>query len=225
MRLLLVEDDEMLAEAIAGALRQNNYVVDVVDTGVDADQLLSYEPFDIVILDVGLPGIDGFEVLRRLRKRKNHVPVLVLTARDELDDRVRGLDLGADDYLVKPVALIEIEARLRALIRRLQPKRATLESGPLVLDPVGRRAWLAEAPLDLTAREWAILEYLMIREGQIVNKEALLNTLCSLDQAITLNAVEVYVSRLRSKIEPGGIKIRTVRGFGYLLEDSAHGRE
>lgn len=223
MRLLLVEDDEMLADAMVGALRQANYAVDLADTGKRADQLLEQEAYDLVILDIGLPGIDGFEVLRRLRKRESPVPVLILTARDELADRVRGLDIGADDYLVKPVALAELEARLRALIRRMRPTRASLAHGPLVLDQVSRRAQLNDMPLELTAREWAIIEYLMLREGRIVSKEQLLETLCDLDQSITLNAVEVYVSRLRSKIECDGLKIRTVRGFGYLLEEAPDG--
>lgn len=223
MRLLLVEDDEMLADAMVGALRQANYAVDLADTGKRADQLLEQEAYDLVILDIGLPGIDGFEVLRRLRKRESPVPVLILTARDELAARVRGLDIGADDYLVKPVALAELEARLRALIRRMRPTRATLAHGPLVLDQVSRRAQLNDMPLELTAREWAIIEYLMLREGRIVSKEQLLETLCDLDQSITLNAVEVYVSRLRSKIECDGLKIRTVRGFGYLLEEAPDG--
>lgn len=223
MRLLLVEDDEMLADAMVGALRQANYAVDLADTGKRADQLLEQEAYDLVILDIGLPGIDGFEVLRRLRKRESPVPVLILTARDELAARVRGLDIGADDYLVKPVALAELEARLRALIRRMRPTRATLAHGPLVLDQVSRRAQLNGMPLELTAREWAIIEYLMLREGRIVSKEQLLETLCDLDQSITLNAVEVYVSRLRSKIECDGLKIRTVRGFGYLLEEAPDG--
>lgn len=223
MRLLLVEDDEMLADAMVGALRQANYAVDLADTGKRADQLLEQEAYDLVILDIGLPGIDGFEVLRRLRKRESPVPVLILTARDELAARVRGLDIGADDYLVKPVALAELEARLRALIRRMRPTRASLAHGPLVLDQVSRRAQLNDMPLELTAREWAIIEYLMLREGRIVSKEQLLETLCDLDQSITLNAVEVYVSRLRSKIECDGLKIRTVRGFGYLLEEAPDG--
>ena len=223
MRLLLVEDDEMLADAMVGALRQANYAVDLADTGERADQLLEQEAYDLVILDIGLPGIDGFEVLRRLRKRESPVPVLILTARDELAARVRGLDIGADDYLVKPVALAELEARLRALIRRMRPTRASLAHGPLVLDQVSRRAQLNDMPLELTAREWAIIEYLMLREGRIVSKEQLLETLCDLDQSITLNAVEVYVSRLRSKIECDGLKIRTVRGFGYLLEEAPDG--
>ncbi len=223
MRLLLVEDDEMLADGMVGALRQANYAVDLADTGKRADQLLEQEAYDLVILDIGLPGIDGFEVLRRLRKRESAVPVLILTARDELSDRVRGLDIGADDYLVKPVALAELEARLRALIRRMQPKRVTLAHGPLVLDQVARRAQLNDTPLELTAREWAIIEYLMLREGRIVSKEQLLETLCDLDQSITLNAVEVYVSRLRAKIECDDLKIRTVRGFGYLLEEAPDG--
>ncbi|MBI2799887.1 MAG: response regulator transcription factor [Gammaproteobacteria bacterium] len=221
MRLLLVEDDEMLGDALASALRLSNYAVDLVDSGSGADQLLNREAYDLVILDVGLPGMDGFEVLRKLRKRENHIPVLILTARDELEARVHGLDIGADDYLVKPVALIELEARIRALIRRLQPRRAQLAYGPLVLDQVSRRAWLTERPLELTAREWAILEYLMMREGRIVSKEQLLETLCDLDRSISLNAIEVYVSRLRAKLEADGVKIQTVRGFGYLLEERA----
>lgn len=217
MRLLLVEDDEMLAEALTSALRQSNYAVDKVASGNAADQLLNQESYDVMVLDIGLSGLDGFEVLRRLRKRENHVPVLILTARDELFDRIRGLDSGADDYLVKPVALLELEARLRALTRRFNPKRYKLEHGPLVMDTASRRAWLNEKPLELTAREWTVLELLLMREGRVVSKEQLLEALCSLDQTISPNAVEVYVSRLRNKIEAAGVKIQTVRGFGYLV--------
>jgi DNA-binding response OmpR family regulator len=220
MRILLVEDDATLADGLTRTLNQAEYTVEQVRTGEEADTALQHRLFDFVVLDIGLPGIDGFEVLRRLRRRPTYVPVLVLTARDAIDDRVRGLDLGADDYLVKPFALPEFEARVRALIRRSQAgKNPQLINGPLIMDTIARRVTLNGQPVDLTAREWSVLEHLMMRAGQVVSKEHLLQALSTWDRELSLNAIEVYVSRLRSKIEHGGVNIRTVRGFGYLLEE------
>jgi two-component system OmpR family response regulator len=219
MRILIVEDDRMLADGLIGSLRHSGYTVDWAENGAAADAALASENFDLLILDLGLPDMDGFDVVRKLRARKQPVPVMILTARDALDDRVRGLDLGADDYLIKPVALPELEARIRALIRRGQCGTSPqVVYGPLVLDTVARRAWANEAPLDLTARELEVLEYFLSRTGRILSKEQILQALCGWGQEITLNAVEAYVHRLRVKLEPTGVQIRTVRGLGYLLE-------
>lgn len=226
MRIFLAEDDNILADGLTRSLRQASYAVDLAKTGAEADAALEREDYSLVILDIGLPGIDGFEVLRRLRQRKYYVPVLILTARDGLDDRVRGLDLGADDYLVKPFALPELKARVRALLRRGQAgKKPQLSHGDLTLDTVGRRAWVKEKPFDLTVREWSLLEFLLMNSGKVVSKEDIVEALCGWDDELSLNAVEVYVSRLRSKLESAGAKIRTVRGFGYLLEDPDARRE
>jgi two-component system OmpR family response regulator len=203
MRILIAEDDPVLADGLTRSLHQADYAVDCVATGDQADHVLIAQGYDLVILDLGLPRLDGFEVLRRLRHRGSKVPVLVLTARDALDDRVRGLDLGADDYLTKPFDLPELEARVRALIRRGQSGGGSvLSHGALRLDTAGRRATLNGTPLDLSARELGVLEVLMHRSGRVVN------------------AIEVYVHRLRRKLEPAGVVIRTIRGLGYLLEKS-----
>jgi two-component system, OmpR family, response regulator len=219
MRVLIVEDDKLLGDGLTRYLQQAGYVVDVSTNGTQADTLLGQEEYDLVILDIGLPGMDGFEVLRRMRRRKRYVPVLVLTARDTLDDRVRGLDLGADDYLVKPFALLELEARVRAVTRRGQTVNGTpLTYGPLILDTGARRAWLQQKPLKLTAREWGVLEFLILRAGKMVNKDQIVAAVSQWDAEISHNAVEVYISRLRSKLEPAGIRIHAVRGFGYYLD-------
>ena len=219
MRLLIVEDDAMLADGLARSLRQSGYAVDWLDSAERAMLAVEHETFDLVILDVGLPGMDGFEMLRRLRRADRYVPVIVVTARDAVSDRVRGLDLGADDYLVKPFAFEELEARIRALLRRGHtPTSPQLAFGPLTLDLVSRTARVNGEPIDLTAREWAIMELLVTQPGVALSKDRMVQSLSSWDEKLSLNAVEVYVSRLRSKLEPVGLRIRTVRGFGYLLE-------
>lgn len=209
----------MLADGLARALRQSAYVVDWVRDGKQADSWLASQNYDLVILDLGLPWLEGGEVLQRLRQRRQRLPVLILSAREALEERVRLLDLGADDYLVKPVALSELEARVRALIRRgLAVPEPTLTVGGLRLDTVGKRAWLDDAPLDLTAREWALLEYLAMRAKRVVSKEQIIEALYGWDEEITPNAVEKSMSRLRAKLEPAGVVIRAVRGLGYFLE-------
>ncbi len=219
MRILLIEDDLLLADGLARALRHSGYVVDIAANGINADVLLSKESYELAILDLGLPGIDGNEVLQRLRARGQQTPVLVLSARMAVEERVRALDLGADDYVVKPVALSELEARVRALTRRVQGTAdAHIILGRLRLDTVGKRAWVDDNALDLNAREWAALEFLANRVNRVVNKEQLMQSLYSWDDEITPNAIEKFVSRLRSKLEPAGIIIRTVRGLGYFLE-------
>ncbi len=219
MRLLIVEDDALLADGLARSLRQSGYAVDWVDGAERALLATEHESFDLVILDIGLPGVDGFEMLKRLRRAERYVPVIVVTARDAVSDRVRGLDLGADDYLVKPFATEELEARVRALIRRGHtPTAPQLEFGPLTIDLVGRQARVHGQPLDLTAREWAIVELLLTQPGVALSKERIVQSLSSWDEKLSHNAVEVYVSRLRTKLEPAGVRIRTVRGFGYVLD-------
>jgi two-component system OmpR family response regulator len=219
MRLLIVEDDALLADGLSRSLRQSGYAVDWVDSAERAMLAVEHESFDLVILDIGLPGTDGFEMLKRLRRAERYVPVIVVTARDAVTDRVRGLDLGADDYLVKPFALEELEARVRALIRRGHtPTSPQIALGPLTLDLVARQARLGDEPLELTAREWGIIELLATQPGVALSKERIVHSLSSWDEKLSQNAVEVYVSRLRAKLEPHGVRIRTVRGFGYLLE-------
>ena len=219
MRILLIKDDALLADGLARALQHDGYHVDLASNGLIADQYLQDTAYDLAILDLGLPGLDGREVLRRLRQRRQNTPVLVLSARPAVEERVDLLNLGADDYLVKPVILQELEARARALIRRGQGTADThLQLGELRIDTVGKRAWLGERALDLNAREWAALLFLAPRINRIVNKEQLMQALYSWDEEITPNAVEKCISRLRGKLEPAGITIRTVRGLGYYLE-------
>ena len=222
MRILIVEDDSTLGSGLVRILQAEGYAVDLMPRGEQAVLAAEHERFDLVILDVGLPGIDGFEVLRRLRGGAQRMPVLVLTARDTVDDRVHGLDLGADDYMAKPFAMPELAARVRALIRRSQAQTGPrVVHGPLALDTVARRAFLRGAPLDLAAREWAVLEVLLARVERIVSKESIIQAVASWGDELSPNAIEVYVSRLRAKLEPAGIRIRTVRGFGYMLEEYA----
>jgi two-component system OmpR family response regulator len=220
MRILIVEDDASLAAGIARILQAEGYAVDAMKSGEHAHLAAEQESFDLVILDIGLPGIDGFEVLRRLRSGGRAMPVLILTARDAVDDRVRGLDLGADDYMAKPFAMPELAARVRALIRRGQAQAGPMRvHGPLSIDTSARRAWLNAEPLELAGREWAVLEVLLSRVEKVVSKEAIIQAMASWGEEISHNAIEVYVSRLRAKLEPAGVHIRTVRGFGYMLED------
>jgi two-component system OmpR family response regulator len=222
MRVLIIEDDPLLADGLTRSLRQSDFAVDCVTDGERADHVLATQHYDLVILDLGLPKVDGFEVLKRLRRRGATVPVLVLTARDALADRVKGLDLGADDYLTKPFDLPELEARARALIRRGQSGGSSLLThGPLTLDTSGRRAMLAGTALELSAREFGVLEVLMLRSGRVVNKDQLAEQLYSWEDEVGSNAIEVYVHRLRKKLEPAGVAIRTIRGLGYLLEKDA----
>ena len=222
MRILIVEDDSTLGSGLVRILQAEGYAVDLMPRGEQAVLAAERERFDLVILDVGLPGIDGFEVLRRLRGGAQRMPVLVLTARDTVDDRVHGLDLGADDYMAKPFAMPELAARVRALTRRSQAQTGPrVVHGPLALDTVARRAFLRGAPLDLAAREWAVLEVLLARVERIVSKESIIQAVASWGDELSPNAIEVYVSRLRGKLEPAGIRIRTVRGFGYMLEEYA----
>ena len=222
MRILLVEDDRMLSDAITRAMTQSAHVVDVSYNGEEADRALATYEYGLVLLDIGLPTIDGFEVLKRLRNRRNAVPVLVLTVRDGIEDRIAGLDLGADDYLAKPFHLSELEARVRALIRRSHSSASSeLVHGRLRLDMAGRRLFCDGNPVELSARELAVIELLLLKEGKVVTKQQIIDHLYGWEDASNSNAVEVFVYRLRKKLEPSGTDIRTVRGMGYLIEKHA----
>jgi two-component system OmpR family response regulator len=223
MRILVVEDDPVLSDGLSRSLRHAGYAVDTAQDGKLADDLLSVHAFDLVVLDLGLPGLDGLEVLRRMRRRPSAAPVLILTARDAVEDRVAGLDLGADDYMVKPFNLAELEARVRALVRRAQSATtARLTHGALTLDTAARRAFVGDDALELSAREVALLEALLLSSGRVVSKDQLADRLYGVSDEVGPNAIEVFVHRLRRKIEPAGVVIRTIRGLGYLVEKPGH---
>jgi two-component system OmpR family response regulator len=222
VRILIAEDDLVLADGLSRSLRAGGYAVDVVSDGATADSALAAQSFDLLILDLGLPKLPGLEVLRRMRARQARTPVLILTAADSVEQRVKGLDLGADDYMAKPFALSELEARVRALTRRgMGGAQTLLRHGALTLDQVGRVASLNDRPLELSGREIGLLEILLSRSGRLVSKEQLVDHLCEWGEEVSNNAIEVYVHRLRKKIEPGGVRIVTVRGLGYCLERSS----
>jgi len=219
MLILLVEDDEPLAASISGALQAQGWRVDVSSRGEPVPLSLQRGDYDVLILDIGLPGIDGLETLRRVREQGALLPVLMLTARDSLEDRVHGLDIGADDYMVKPFAPTELVARLRALTRRHENRQAEmLKLGDLRFHAKALRAWVHEQPVNLSARECTVLQYLLLQAGRIVPREQLVALIPGWSGATSDNALELLVSRLRGKIEPGRVRLRTVRGLGYLLE-------
>jgi len=216
-----VEDDELVADALRRGLSDAGFAVDRLATAEQADAALAAEEFSLAVVDIGLPRMDGLALVRQWRRRQERIPVLILTARDGLADRVDALDLGADDYLVKPFELPELVARCRALIRRTRSlASADLNLGPLVLDLSGHTASLDGKALDLTRREWSILECLALDAGRVVRKESLLRAISGWDEDLSANAVEVYVSRLRAKLGDA-IPIRTIRGLGYRLDDPA----
>ena len=222
MRVLIAEDDQVLADGLLRSLRAAGYAVDQVSNGGEADAALAAHEFDMVILDLSLPKVHGFEVLRKLRARGNSVPVLILTAADSVEQRVKGLDLGADDYMAKPFALQELEARVRALTRRgLGTASNLLKHGPLTFDATGRVAYLNDQMVELSARELSLLEVLLQRLGRLVSKDQLVERLCEWGEEVSNNAIEVYIHRLRKKIEQGPVRIATVRGLGYCLEKIA----
>lgn len=225
MRILLAEDDQIISDGLSRSLRQSGYAVDCAVSGVNADAALLTHTYDLVILDIGLGRMSGLEVLRRLRARGTNTPVLILTALDGTSDRVRGLDLGADDYMAKPFELVELEARVRALTRRSSGTTPMIHCGALSFDQTGRSAQLAGVPLDLSAREVGLLEILVARAGRLVSKDQLVEQLCGWGEEVSHNAIEVYVHRLRKKLEPGGVRIATVRGLGYCLEKPAEERK
>ena len=219
MRILIVEDDVALSEALRFTLSQAGYAVDQVANGLDADAALRSDGFGLLILDLGLPKLDGMEVLRRLRKRNTALPVLILSAREQPEEKVTGLDLGADDYLVKPFSLSELQARVRALLRRGAGMAApTLHYGDLDFDTVGRVASVKSAPLALSLHEAGVLEVLLRRFGRVVSKEQLVEQLYSYDKEVSHNAIEVYVHRLRKKLTGSGVEVRTHYGRGYVID-------
>lgn len=219
MRLLLVEDDLPLAEALVSLLVSSGYAVDCVHDGEAAKALIGAEPYDLMILDLNLPELDGLAVLRSMRAEGNRAAVMILTARGAAEDRVRGLDLGADDYMAKPFDIREFEARVRSLLRRQAGLRSsTVTLGALTLDQISRQFSAHGQPIDLPPRERALLELLVMRAGKVVAKEAIVQSVTSLDDILSDNAIEQYVSRLRRRLQPLGLNLRTVRGLGYLLE-------
>jgi two-component system OmpR family response regulator len=222
MHVLLVEDDAPLAESIATALRAQGWRVDVSARGEPVAASLQRDDYDALILDIGLPGIDGLETLRRVREQGSTLPVLMLTARDAVEDRVRGLEHGADDYLVKPFAPSELVARLRALTRRHDLRRSeVLMLAALRFDSSARRAHIDGRAIHLSARECIVLQYLMLKASQIVPREQIATLVPGWSAGTSDNALDLLVSRLRAKIESGGVRLRTVRGLGYLLEPAA----
>jgi DNA-binding response OmpR family regulator len=219
VKILLVEDDAALGHAMSTSLNKAGYSVNWAHDGFEADVALHDFVYDAVILDLGLPRIDGFEVLKRMRARKVMAPVIILTARDDLDDRVKGLDLGADDYLTKPFKLPELEARLRAQIRRSNATLgSTIEYGPLVLNVSDKMLIVNGETMPLSPREFSVLEMLLSRVGRVVSKESIIDALSKWDEGLGNNAIEVYIHRIRKKLEPLGINVMTIRGLGYLLQ-------
>jgi two-component system, OmpR family, response regulator TctD len=228
MRILFVEDNKDLAETVIEHLRAEGHAIDHVADGERADDLLRYTLFELIILDVNLPGKSGFDVLRALRSRKNQTPVLILTARSQIDDRVVGLDAGADDFMIKPFDLRELSARCRVLARR-QAGSATnvFEAESLVFDRRAKRAMLNGKDIGLRARELQLLEVFIQTLGQVISKEEVANRLYQFDETPTMNAVEQTVTRLRRKLEDSPLKIKTMRGLGYLayVEDASNATE
>jgi two-component system OmpR family response regulator len=219
MRVLVIEDDATLGHALQEFLGGQGYAVDWLQSGDRVEGALAGQIYDLLLLDLNLPGLSGLEVLRRLRDGGSQVPVLILTARDGLDDRVAGLDAGADDYVTKPFELPELAARVRALARRRTGQAQTiLECGPLSFDTVGRQIRVDGKRLALSVRVLSVLEMLMARPGRVVTKQQIVNSLSAWDADFSENAVEVYVYRLRKRLDGTGASIQTVRGFGYLLD-------
>lgn len=223
MRILIAEDDAALSEALRFSLTQAGYAIDHVANGAAADEALKSDGFGLLILDLGLPKLDGFEVLKRLRKHNVTLPVLILSGREQSEDKVIGLDLGADDYLVKPFSLSELQARVRALLRRGAGLAApTLHYGELSFDTVARIASVGTKPLQLSLHEAGVLEILLRRFGRVVSKEQLVEQLYNFDKEVSYNAIEVYIHRLRKKLMDSGVEVRTHYGRGYTVDYVAH---
>ena len=219
MRILITEDDDALAEALQFALTQAGYAVDRVANGAAADEALKGDVFGLLILDLGLPKIDGFEVLKRLRRRNASMPVLILSGREKPEEKIMGLDLGADDYIVKPFSVNELLARVRALLRRGKSAVSPVVTyGSLTFDTVGRTAAVQGRAVSLSLHETGVLEVLLHRFGRVVSKEQLVEQLYSYDKEVSHNAIEVYVHRVRRKLSGAGVTVRTLYGRGYLLD-------
>jgi len=221
MNILLIEDDEVLADGLTHTLSTSGYCITGAKTGAYAEHLLSAQGFDLIILDLGLPDMDGLQLLRRLRSQKQSLPILILTARDDMNDRIDGISQGADDYMTKPFELRELEARLHALIRRCYGGfDHIIELGALQLDSNNQQIQANGEPLSLSARESAVLEVLMMQSGKVISKDKIAKHLSLHGDALADNAIEVYIHRIRKRIEPYGVGIRTFRGLGYLLENN-----
>ena len=223
MRVLIVEDDADVRAALSDALRHSDFVVDALSDGQQAFNALLTNEYDLAIIDIGLPSMDGLSLVRNARRKSRGLPILIVTARDALDDRVAGLDAGADDYLVKPFELAELEARVRALLRRHRSDRSeTITVGALTLTPGQPRILLDGAPVDLTANEFALLEILALRNGRVVRRDEIAHRLARGGEPTSDSAIDVCVHRLRRRLGSHGLQVRTLRGFGYLLEQGAH---
>ena len=222
MNILLIEDDAVLADGLIHTLGGSGYSVTCATKGAYAKQLLQAQDFDLIVLDLGLPDMDGLELLRRLRSSKVPLPIIILTARDGVNDRIDGIEQGADDYMTKPFELRELEARIHALIRRCYGGFSNaIVIGQLKLDTHNHQVLVDGQPITLSAREYGVLEVLMMRAGKVVSKDRIGQRLAADGDALTDNAIEIYVHRLRKRIEPFGAVIRTVRGLGYLLEKTS----
>jgi two-component system OmpR family response regulator len=223
MNLLLIEDDAVLADGLIHTLTNSGYAVTCATTGSYAKQLLQAQDFDLIILDLGLPDIDGLELLRRFRRLKVPLPIMILTARDGINDRITGIEQGADDYMTKPFELRELEVRINALIRRCYGGfSSAIAIGQLVLDTHNHQVLANGQPIFLSAREYGILEILLLQAGKVVAKDRIAQRLSIDGDALTDNAIEIIVHRIRKRIEPYHAVIRTIRGLGYLLEKSVN---
>lgn len=219
MHILLVEDDPILSDGLIYTLKKSGYTITSACNGRYAEQFIAIQDFDIVVLDLGLPDIDGLELLRRIRRNKHPVPVLILTARDDVNDKIEGIKQGADDYLTKPFELRELEARIQALIRRCYGGFShTIQLGDLIFDTHSRQLSVNGIALNLSARELAVLEALFLKIGTVVAKDKIAQRLSVDGESLADNAIEVYIHRIRKHIEPYGVAIKTVRGLGYLLD-------
>ncbi len=225
MRILVVEDEEDLGDALLRRLRTDGHAVDWLQDGEAAHDVLQYQPYDLVILDIGLPGMDGFAILRELRRRSNRSPVMMLTARSDIEDRVTALDVGADDYLPKPFDFREFDARVRMLLRRSQSVSSGQTTvGALLFDRSAKRASLNDVHIHLPNREYRLLEILMGNLGKVLTKEQIAGQLFDFDDEAGDNAIELYIARLRRKIGDA-VTIRTVRGMGYVAEPANAGKD
>lgn len=224
MNILLIEDDSVLTDGLIHTLKKTGYVVTATKSGRYAEQLVEAQDFDLIVLDLGLPDMDGLELLRKFRNRKISLPILILTARESMNDRIEGIRQGADDYMTKPFELMELEARIHALIRRCYGGFShTIDVGRLSLDTQNSQVSADGQLLVLSAREAAVLEILLLQAGKVVCKDRIAQRLSADGDALADNAIEVYVHRVRKRIEPYGAVIRTVRGLGYLLETGGDG--
>lgn len=218
MRLLILEDSPTLADGLRQTLQQAGFAVDTLSDGVQGQAALQHQLYDLLILDLGLPRLDGISILKALRQKGDPLPVLIISARDQLDQRIEGLELGADDYLCKPFELEEVLARVRALLRRSQNKSQNqVRYGPLELNLSARTLLLSGEPVELHRRELSVLAYLLANQGRVISKEQIAERISTFDDLVSSTAIETYISRLRKKL-PGALRLKTVRGLGYLLD-------